>query len=229
MTTENLTLPDNHPDNPEPHSADADNDLVRKERSELRQQWGDKQALETKRWLYEGGDTPRRHDARYHCNVALALFVDGKNEEAHAHLNQALQVDPRWSNAYNLRSQLNRFSGRYDESVADANQALELTKDPRHANPLQKGAEASYVELRGLHADAYFQRGRTSRIKLDFRNAVADYERALEVQPENLQILAELENLLRTCPDPRIRDMNRAAEYKARLEKLRTGQDVEEP
>lgn len=59
-----------------------------------------------------------------HCNLAAALMIQGKTEEALVHLNEALKIAPKLAVARNARGELFYQEKNYTEAAADLNAAL---------------------------------------------------------------------------------------------------------
>jgi Flp pilus assembly protein TadD, contains TPR repeats len=101
--------------------------------------------------------------ARGHVAFGLALFNEGKMEEAIDHYNQAIRITPDYSLPYNNRGNAYVKSGQYQHAIEDYNEAIRLKKD---------------------YAEAYNNRG-TSYDKLgQYQRAIEDYTEAIRLQPD---------------------------------------------
>jgi tetratricopeptide (TPR) repeat protein len=65
-----------------------------------------------------------QNNALAHCNLAVALLVQGKTEAALVHLDEALKITPNFASARNARGELFFKEGRFTEAAADLNTAL---------------------------------------------------------------------------------------------------------
>ena len=87
----------------------------------------------------------------------------GEHDRALAEYTRALELDPRFANAYRGRAELNRKMGRLAESLADAEQALSL--DPK--NPFAHDTRAHALAALGRRNEA-----------------IAEYKKALAIKPD---------------------------------------------
>jgi tetratricopeptide (TPR) repeat protein len=113
-----------------------------------------------------------------------------------ADLNQAIRLSPSDEQLFYLRASACRYFGLYDEAIADITQAIRLAPNNKNnllwrvmvfyelndwekviadcSELIRKGENASY----GTRANAYFEKG-------DYNRAIADYEMALRINPNN--------------------------------------------
>jgi len=112
------------------------------------------------------GGTFRYPDAETHYNLGVALAHTGKIEEAIAHYEQALRINPDFADAhYSLGLALARL-GRLPEAVGHWEQALRITPD--------------YAEVHCALGMASEQAGK-------LREAIGHYEQALRIKPDFAQ------------------------------------------
>ncbi|MCK4277049.1 MAG: tetratricopeptide repeat protein, partial [Phycisphaerae bacterium] len=136
--------------------------------------------------------------ARAHNNLANALAKLGKEEEAIGHYRRAVEVNPDHVSAYiNLGRILTRL-GRHQEAIPNYRQAAGLQPD---------------------NADVLYALGITLEKLGKTAQAVEAYDRALRANPNLPHAMNKLAWILATCPDPTVRDGNRAL---ALIEKLCT-------
>jgi tetratricopeptide (TPR) repeat protein len=117
-------------------------------------------------------------------------------EEAIMAYTRALNINPRFADAYNNRGLARADKGNYDRSIADYNSALEI--NPRYALAyynrggvwVDKGDYDSAIadfnkalEINPRFAEAYSGRGVTWAYKGDYDSAIADFNSALEINP----------------------------------------------
>ena len=156
---------------------------------------------------------------------ATAFQQMGETERALTDVDQVLRAQPRLGPALRLRGVLLAGSGKLDEAVADLKSALK--EDPEDLELLlqvatlyrmkkQSGSAIEYytktieVEPDGPlgyqgRADAYLAIGKQVE-------ALADYEQALKLDPDNASLLNNLAWLLATSPDDNLRDGRRSIE-----------------
>lgn len=113
-----------------------------------------------------------------------------------ADYTKAIDLDPRYSAAFNNRGICRESQQDLDGAIADYTRAIEL--DPRFAEAFNNrgglrnkrgdldGAMADFtraIELNGKYALAYFNRGVVRFQKKDHDGAIGDYTRSLELDP----------------------------------------------
>jgi len=98
-----------------------------------------------------------------HLFHGLSYFYRNKFPEALAQANLALQLNPKYERAYNVRGGSYFGLARYDRAVADYNRALEI--DPRYAG-------------------AYYNRGCVYLKTRKYERAIVDFDRALKIKPK---------------------------------------------
>lgn len=147
----------------------------------------------------------------------------GDTEAALDDIDKVLAVDPGLMPAIRLRAALLAGSDRVDEAIEGLNQAIEA--DPENAELVMALAalhtmqrkptqaieifdkfletEEPSVEILRSRADALLSIGRQAE-------AVADYERALKLEPRDSGVLNNLAWVLATSPDDKVRDGERA-------------------
>ena len=115
-------------------------------------------------------------------------------EQAIADLNQAIRLNPKLVNAYNLRGIVYRKQGKYDLAIADYNQAIQL--NPKYANAYNNRGLVYYnqgksdlaiadynqaIQLNPKLAHAYYNRGLTYKAKRNIEKAISDFEKAADL------------------------------------------------
>lgn len=81
-------------------------------------------------------------EAEMHNQEGLAVFADGKYDEAISHYNEAIRLDPNNAKAYNNRGVANAKLGKYDQAISDYTRALQL--NPQFAEAYHNRALASF-------------------------------------------------------------------------------------
>jgi tetratricopeptide (TPR) repeat protein len=119
---------------------------------------------------FRGGGTEANHQV---CRGAESISR-GDYQHAIKHFNQALQLNPKFSEAYNQRAIAHYLMQNYDASILDGEKAVELM-------PIHFGAWAGMG-----HCEAH--KGRLCR-------AADCYQRALAINPHMSQIREAIEQL----------------------------------
>ena len=115
-----------------------------------------------KLWNYNLQVTKNNYLA--HNNLGIALFDEGKNEEAMNHFIEAIRLKPDFFYAYNNRGSAYVKLGRYQLAIEDFNEAIRLKPD---------------------FADAYYNLG-ISHIKLGlYQNALDYFSKAIRLRPDD--------------------------------------------
>lgn len=125
--------------------------------------------------------------------------------EAIADYTQAIARGPSETSAYFYRGAAYNEVGDYEAALADFDEVLR--REPANAG-------------------AYNNRARTHGKKGNYALAVADYEQAIEHDPQLAYAYAGLAWLWATCPDPKLRDGQRAVAYARQACQLQGWQDV---
>jgi len=129
--------------------------------------WKNRETL----WTHTLGCTTDNYPAN--CNLGNFLLQKGRVDEAIAHYQEALQINPTFADAhYNLGVALGR-KGRVEEAIAQHQMALEISPD---------------------YADAHYNLGNNfSRLgRMD--EAISQYQMALQIKPDDAAALVNLGN-----------------------------------
>jgi tetratricopeptide (TPR) repeat protein len=137
--------------------------------------------------------------ANIHTNMGVALVHKDRVEEAVAHFQRALELQPNYPDAhYNLGMILGRRND-LDGAVAQFRTILSIAPN----DPASNAALADILARKGL-----------------FREAIAHYEIVLESDPNSVFALNNLSWLLSTNPDDSVRNGPRAVELALRLNRI---------
>ena len=136
--------------------------------------------------------------------TAIHLFkgIDYENKEqwaeSIAEFNKALEINPRYANAYNQRGIAYFYIGQYAKAVSDYGMAIEI--DSEYADAYKnRGLAFAYkgqhdkaisdynkaIEINPKYVSAYVNRGVAYGEKQQYDKAIADYTKAIEINPKN--------------------------------------------
>ena len=93
-----------------------------------------------------------------HNNLGLALFDEGKIEEAINHYNKIIRITPTFAVAYNNRGTAYGALGQYQLAIEDFNKAIRLSPN--------------YTDAYSNRANAYIYLGQHQRAMEDFNEAI---------------------------------------------------------
>lgn len=136
---------------------------------------------------------------------------------------QAIKQNPLATFAFLHRGSLLAEQGHWDASLKDLLQAAELAPESsevqnhlgvtlrmlgRYEDAIVAYSKA--IEIVPQHALALANRGYALKNLGRYQEALADYESALEIEPNSVEIKNDLAWLLATCPEPELRQPERA-------------------
>lgn len=181
------------------------------------QDWG--RALNDLEESYSLGES----SVTLHLNLGTCLANLGLNEKAQAEFSHVIENYPQDAAAYIARGDLYLDAGELDLALKDLRKGAELSPDSaeifnsigvslRLQGDYQGAIDAynSCIELDANFAPAYVNRGFAYKNLKQFKKALADYEKALEFEPDSPAAQNDLAWLLATCEDSSIRNGERA-------------------
>jgi tetratricopeptide (TPR) repeat protein len=101
------------------------------------------------------------------------LYQQGKLADAIQAYTSAIELDPRYVDAYNNRGVVYKYASEYERAIADYTKAIALKPD---------------------YADAYFNRGVAYRHTGEPDKAIADLDKALALKPDSPDVYNNLGN-----------------------------------
>jgi len=189
--------------------------------------WRESESL----WRYTLARTS--NNAVAELNLGEALHKKGKVDEAIAHLEKAVEIQPTNATNHCSLGIALLTKGRRNEALAHLQKSLELNPEqaPVHSSLgvalLEMGQPAESlahlrkaVEIDPNDSDAHYNLGNTLFQMGRASEAVVEYERALKNDPRDIQALNNLAWLLATSPDPLVRDGAKAVELAERADSL---------
>lgn len=133
--------------------------------------------------------------AEAYVNRGLAYTQTGDDDKAIADYTAAIHLKPDFAEAYINRGYAYGQRRDYDKAIADCDEAIRLKPD---------------------HWAAYINRADACNHKGYWDKTLADYNEAIRLKPANLKYpdaYINLAWLLAICPDPKIRNGEKAVEY----------------
>jgi tetratricopeptide (TPR) repeat protein len=122
-----------------------------------------------------------------------------------ADFNESIRLNPSSSNAYHGRGWAWYKKKEFDKAIADYNEAIRL--DPGSAW-------------------TYPNRGLAWKAKKEYDKAIADYNEAIRLDPKHITAYNNRAFLWATCPDPRMRNAQKAIESATRACELTNWKDT---
>jgi len=104
-----------------------------------------------------------KDNALAHTNLGVALFAEGKTEEAIDHYNQAIRLKPDSAEAYNNKGDAYAALSQYQQAIDNFNEAIRLKPN---------------------NADAYYNRGNAYAALNQHQQAINDFNEALRLKPD---------------------------------------------
>jgi len=150
--------------------------------------------------LFSCATTPkgqqRSSEAKVFLNRGYYFASKDQYDEAISDYTKALEINPRYIEAYNNRGLAYASKGQYDDAISDYNKALKI--NPRYIEAynnrgnahLNKGqyddAISDYnkiLKIESRYAVAYYNRGIAYIAKDQYDQAISDFSKALEILP----------------------------------------------
>jgi tetratricopeptide (TPR) repeat protein len=138
-----------------------------------------------------------------HQDRATALRRLGRKEEAVAAINRALAIDPKEAGFYDTLAAIQRDMREYGKAVESLRTALRLNpEDPKYYNNLgiclgRMGANeealgmlSEYVRRKPEVAEGYNNRANVYKMLRRYREALADYDKSLSINPQGFMAQA---------------------------------------
>jgi tetratricopeptide (TPR) repeat protein len=137
-------------------------------------------------------------------NLGDALARKGQPDEAMAHFEQAIKLQPDYAEAYYNRGNVLYAKGRIDEAITDFEKTLQLQPN---------------------HADAHTGLGNALLRKGALKEAIVHYNEAMALAPQDPHCHSNLSWVLATSSDASIRDGAKAVELARQAVSLSGGRE----
>lgn len=156
-----------------------------------------------------------KDDVESVTNAGLEMLDQRKFEEALTFLDQE-QYRKRFKEIEEYTGTLAEALFKYGNSFQCNNLSRELELFSR------------YIEIKPNESAGYINRGHVFFHLEKYKEAMADCDKAIELDPQSPAALYNLAVLLATCPDVRYRDGKRAVELAKRIYEIGGGQDPDD-
>ena len=126
-------------------------------------------------------------EAAAYANSGIAKLKRHDFDGAIADFNRALQLDPKLAKVYESRGLAKREKHDLDSAIADFNRALQLDPQYAHAYYSRGNAKREKHELIASGGVGVFSPDDkvTAKEKAALQGAIADFNRALQLDPKN--------------------------------------------
>ena len=152
-------------------------------------------------------------------NLAVAENATNQSALAEEHFKDALQEAPSYPDSYIYYARYLLAHSRANEARALLLRALEFSPADLTAREL-----LSETEIRDAGPHITLANARLGEGK--FREAIKEYETALEIAPQSLSALNDLAWVLSTCPDASLRNGSRALDLAEQANRLANGNNA---
>jgi len=137
-----------------------------------------------------------KHNYLAYGSFGIALFKEGKTQEAIDHYNKAIRIRPDYFQSYDSRGAAYDKLGRYQQAIEDYNAAIRLK--PEYANSYnnrgaaydksgqyQKAIEdySAAIRLKPEYDNAYNNRGIVHSELGQYQKAIEDFSKAISLNP----------------------------------------------
>jgi tetratricopeptide (TPR) repeat protein len=141
---------------------------------------------------------------------ADAYNAKGDMDKALADYTESIRLDPKYAPAYVSRAVIYNKKGLHERAIADSNTALAL--DPQSAGAQENRLAGIEGKSKRDNADAFVARATRYRKSGMYEKAAADFNSAIQIDPNYSVPYNELAWLLATCPLGGVRDGKKAVE-----------------
>jgi tetratricopeptide (TPR) repeat protein len=153
-------------------------------------------------------------DAMDDFNRGIAYQEKGELDQAIASYTKAIAILPQYADVYYQRGLAYFAQGDYERAIVDYNQTLEI--NPLFVDAHMKideawkcrinqaiASETKAIALNPLNAKPHINRGKWYAMNADYDNAIADFDRALQLDPYSFEAHDEVRLALYDKGDPR--------------------------
>jgi tetratricopeptide (TPR) repeat protein len=173
------------------------------------------------------------------CQRGILVGNDGELDSARADFEQAIASDPKNAEAHAMRGVLHATNEDYDAAIKDFTEAIRIRPDYADAyhqrgycysEDLNDEAKAIADYSAAIAAcpefsEAYAGRALVYQYQLKAREALTDYDKAIELDPYNIDSLANRAMLKAASSDESVRDGKSAVADAMRACKLTNDED----
>lgn len=149
----------------------------------------------------EGYDDKADYDQKINaCNEAIRLDPNnvqayelrgiayggkGDNDRAIADFSEAIRINPEEAIYYRRRGQAYGEKGDYVQAIADLNEAVRLDENYMSKSKTFNSGGPASISLKKIFSMSYHDRGFVYGKMKKYKQAIADFEKALELRPDD--------------------------------------------
>lgn len=162
----------------------------------------------------------------------LAWLKSGDPKKAIEDFSETIRLSPKHAQSLAFRGIAWRTTKQYQKAIDDLTRAIELhsTNPSLDIVHFERGMTWKYLKnydkaiedydkalkIKPDNKSVYVYRARVQKLKGEFAKVVADYKKAIALDPKYVRALNGLAWSLATCPDEVFRDGTKAVEYATR-------------
>jgi superkiller protein 3 len=166
------------------------------------------------------------------------LVREGKFDEANAHFQKALEIDPGYAAAHNGVGIVLAREAQLDQAIAHWRKAVEI--NPRYADAyynlgVAMVREGKYdeaivhlqkaLEIKPNYVEALYSLGVTFYLRGGIAEALVHWRRGLSLEPNNPPLLNQIAWVLATCSEASVRNGSEAVKLAERAVRLSGGRE----
>ena len=157
-------------------------------------------------------DYREEHTIKDYFYLGLSYYKQGEYDRAVSEYSRAIISRPDFAMAYYHRAAAFSHKSQYEKTVFDYKKAIEI--DPKFSeNFYNRGViytEQGQIEIDPKLAEAFYNQGDAYKEKGLCKEAIFDFTKAMEINPDDSHAYNEKAWILATCPDDKYRNGDQA-------------------